>query len=72
MSRWNMVPKEVIDIEVDERRIYLLECMRGSDQKILEQKNCDNYCLAEKINELKIKFLRICNTQSIRWRQGIN
>jgi hypothetical protein len=58
MSRRNMVPKEVIDIEVDERRIYLLECMRGFGQKILEQKNCDNYCLAEKINERKIKFSR--------------
>ena len=56
MSRWNMVPKEVIDIEVDERRIYLLECMRGFGQKILEQKNCDNYCLAEKINERKKNF----------------
>jgi hypothetical protein len=68
-----MVPKEVTDSEVYERRIYLVECMRGNDLvKNIEQKNCDNYCLAEKINERKIKFLRICNTQSIRWRQGIN
>jgi hypothetical protein len=51
MSGWNVIPKEVTYIEVDERMIYLLQCMCGNDlvKKILEQKNCDNYCLAEKL-----------------------
>jgi hypothetical protein len=58
MSGWNMVHKEVTDIEVNERMIYLLECMCGNDlvEKILEQKNCDNYCLAEKLMNEKYDF----------------
>lgn len=53
-----MVHKEVTDIEVNERMIYLLECMCGNDlvEKILEQKNCDNYCLAEKLMNKKYDF----------------
>ena len=74
MSRRNMVPKEVIDIEVDERRIYLLECMCDNDsvKKYSNRKTVITIVLLKKFNERKIKFLRISNTQSIRWRQGIN
>jgi beta-phosphoglucomutase len=57
---WKMAFKEVADIEVDKRMIYLLEGMRGSDlvKKIFEQKNYDNYSIAEKVNEQKNKIFK--------------
>ncbi len=52
---WKMAFKEITDIEVDERMIYLLEGMRGNDlvKKIFEQKNYDDYSIAQKVNERK-------------------
>ena len=55
---WKMAFKEVTDIEVDERTIYLLEGMRGIDlvKKIFEQKNYANYSIAKKVIERKNKI----------------
>ena len=55
---WKMALKEVTDIEVDERMIYLLEGMRGNDlvKKIFEQKNYDNQSIAKKVIERKNKI----------------
>ena len=55
---WKMAFKEVTDIEVDERMIYLLEGMRGNDlvNKIFEQKNYDNHSIAKKVTERKNKI----------------
>jgi HAD superfamily hydrolase (TIGR01509 family) len=52
---WKMAFEEVTDIEVDKKMIYLLEGMRGIDlvKKIFEQKNYDNYSIAQKVNEQK-------------------
>jgi HAD superfamily hydrolase (TIGR01509 family) len=57
---WKMAFKEVTDIEVDERMIYLLEGMRGSDlvKKIFEQKNYDDYSIAQKVNERKNQIFK--------------
>jgi HAD superfamily hydrolase (TIGR01509 family) len=57
---WKMAFKEVTDIEVNERMIYLLEGMRGNDlvKKIFEQKNYDNYSIAERVNERKNKIFK--------------
>jgi beta-phosphoglucomutase len=55
---WKMAFKEVTDIDVDERMIYLLEGMRGNDlvKKIFEQKNYDNHSIAKKVIERKNKI----------------
>jgi beta-phosphoglucomutase len=55
---WKMAFKEVTDIEVDERTIYLLEGMRGIDlvKKIFKQKNYANYSIAKKVIERKNKI----------------
>ena len=47
--------------------------MCGNDlvKKILEQKNCDNYCLAEKINQRKIKFLRYVTPRAFDGFKGL-
>jgi beta-phosphoglucomutase len=52
---WKMAFEEVTDIVVDKKMIYLLEGMRGIDlvKKIFEQKNYDNYSIAQKVNEQK-------------------
>jgi beta-phosphoglucomutase len=52
---WKKAFEEVTDIEVDKKMIYLLEGMRGIDlvKKIFEQKNYDNYSIAQKVNEQK-------------------
>jgi beta-phosphoglucomutase len=52
---WKMAFEEVTGIEVDKKMIYLLEGMRGIDlvKKIFEQKNYDNYSIAQKVNEQK-------------------
>ena len=57
---WKMAFKEITDIEVDERMIYLLEGMRGNDlvKKIFEQKNYDDYSIAQKVNERKNKIFK--------------
>ena len=57
---WKMAFKEVTDIEVDERMIYLLEGMRGNDlvKKIFEQKNYDDYSIAQKVNERKNQIFK--------------
>jgi beta-phosphoglucomutase len=55
---WKMAFKEVTDIDVDERMIYLLEGMRGNDlvKKIFEQKNYDKHSIAKKVIERKNKI----------------
>ena len=57
---WKIAFKEVTNIEVDERGIYLLEGMRGNDlvKKIFEQKNYDDYSIAQKVNERKNKIFK--------------
>jgi beta-phosphoglucomutase len=57
---WKLAFKEVTDIEVDERMIYLLEGMRGNDlvKKIFEQKNYDDYSIAQKVNERKDQIFK--------------
>ena len=57
---WKLAFKEVTDIEVDERMIYLLEGMRGNDlvKKIFEQKNYDDYSIAQKVNERKNQIFK--------------
>lgn len=57
---WKMAFKEITDIEVDERMIYLLEGMRGNDlvKKIFEQKNYDDYSIAQKVNERKNQIFK--------------
>ena len=57
---WKMAFKEVTDIEVDERMIYLLEGMRGNDliKKIFEQKNYDDCSIAQKVNERKNQIFK--------------
>jgi beta-phosphoglucomutase len=55
---WKMAFKEVTDIKVDERTIYLLEGMRGIDlvKKLFKQKNYANYSIAKKVIERKNKI----------------
>ena len=70
---WNMIFKEVANIEVDKTMIYcekLLCVVTNWSKNIKTEKMC-NYSLAEQSNERKIKFLRICSTQSMLWFQGI-
>ena len=57
---WKMAFKEITDIEVDERMIYLLEGMRGNElaKKIFEQKNYDDYSIAQKVSERKNQIFK--------------
>jgi beta-phosphoglucomutase len=59
-NAWKLAFKEVTDIEVDERMIYLLEVMRVNDlvKKIFEQKNYDDYSIAQKVNERKNQIFK--------------
>ena len=52
---WEIAFREVANIKVDERMIYLLEGMRGSDlvNTVFEQKGFDNHSLVEKVNSKK-------------------
>jgi beta-phosphoglucomutase len=52
---WEIAFKEVANMNVDERLIYLLEGMRGSElvKTIFEQKGFRNYSLVEKVNSRK-------------------
>ena len=61
---WKIAFKEIAEIEVDERMIYLLEGMRGIDlvKKIFDQKNYHDYSIAERVNERKNEiFKKILN-----------
>ena len=64
---WEVAFKEVANINVDERLIYLLEGMRGSElvKTIFEQKGFRNYSLVEKVNSRKNEiFKTISNIDS--------
>ena len=61
---WKMAFKEIAEIEVDERMIYLLEGMRGIDlvKKIFDQKNYHDCSIVERVNERKNEiFKKILN-----------
>jgi beta-phosphoglucomutase len=61
---WKMAFKEIAEVEVDERMIYLLEGMRGIDlvKRIFDQKNYHDYSIAERVNERKNEiFKKILN-----------
>jgi beta-phosphoglucomutase len=59
---WKIAFKDVSDIDVDRRTIYLLEGMRGIDlvKKIFELKNFNdndgNQEIAERVSQKKMKF----------------
>ena len=57
---WEIAFREVANIKVDERTIYLLEGMRGSDlvKTIFEQKGFNNHLLVEKINSKKNEIFK--------------
>jgi beta-phosphoglucomutase len=62
---WKTVFKEIANIDVDERSIYSLEGMRGSEliKKVLEQKGVQNYSIVDKLNKEKneiFKKIRRC------------
>jgi beta-phosphoglucomutase len=64
---WEIAFKEVANIDVNERMIYLLEGMRGSEliKTIFEQKGFINYSLIEKVNSRKNEiFKTISNIDS--------
>ena len=64
---WKMAFKEIAEVEVDERMIYLLEGMRGIDlvKKIFDQKNYHDYSIAERVNERKNEiFKKILNPKT--------
>ena len=61
---WKIAFKEIAEIEVDERMIYLLEGMRGIDlvKKIFDQKNYHDCSIVERVNERKNEiFKKILN-----------
>src|ERR1044072_3034802 len=57
---WEIAFREVANIKVDERMIYLLEGMRGSDlvKTIFEQKGFNNHLLVEKVNSKKNEIFK--------------
>jgi HAD superfamily hydrolase (TIGR01509 family) len=57
---WEIAFREVANIKVDERTIYMLEGMRGSDlvKTIFEQKGFNNHLLVEKINSKKNEIFK--------------
>ena len=57
---WEIAFREVANIKVDERTIYLLEGMRGSDlvKTIFEQKGFNNHLLLEKVNSKKNEIFK--------------
>ena len=64
---WEIAFREVANIRVDERMIYLLEGMRGSElvKTIFEQKGFSNDSLVEKVNSKKNEiFKTISNIDS--------
>ena len=64
---WEIAFKEVANIDVNERMIYLLEGMRGSEliKTIFEQKGFIDYSLIEKVNSRKNEiFKTISNIDS--------
>jgi beta-phosphoglucomutase len=65
---WEIAFKEVANMNVDERLIYLLEGMRGSElvKTIFEQKGFRNYTLVEKVNSRKNEIFKetISNIES--------
>ncbi|MFL6429993.1 MAG: HAD family hydrolase [Nitrososphaeraceae archaeon] len=64
---WEIAFKEVANMNVDERLIYLLEGMRGSElvKTIFQQKGFSNYSLVEKVNSQKNEiFKTISNIDS--------
>jgi beta-phosphoglucomutase len=64
---WEIAFKEVANINVDERLIYLLEGMRGSElvKTIFEERGFSNYSLVEKVNSRKNEiFKTISNIDS--------
>src|ERR671932_2071386 len=64
---WEIAFREVANINVDERMIYLLEGTRGSElvKTIFEQKGFSNHSLVEKVNSKKNEiFKTISNIDS--------
>jgi beta-phosphoglucomutase len=57
---WEIAFREVANIKVDERMIYLLEGMRGSDlvKTIFEQKGFNNHSLVEEVNNKKNEIFK--------------
>src|SRR5213596_2446238 len=57
---WKTVFKEITNIDVDERSIYLLEGMRGSElvKKVLEQKGVQDYSIVDKLNKEKNEIFK--------------
>jgi beta-phosphoglucomutase len=57
---WEIAFREVANIKVDERMIYLLEGMRGSDlvKTIFEQKGFNNHSLIEEVNSKKNEIFK--------------
>ena len=57
---WKTVFKEIANIDVDERSIYLLEGMRGSElvKKVLEQKRIRDYSIVDKLNKEKNEIFK--------------
>jgi HAD superfamily hydrolase (TIGR01509 family) len=57
---WKTVFKEIANIDVDERSIYLLEGMRGSElvKKVLEQKRVRDYSIVDKLNKEKNEIFK--------------
>jgi HAD superfamily hydrolase (TIGR01509 family) len=57
---WEIAFREVANIKVDERTIYMLEGMRGSDlvKTIFEQKGFKNPSLLEKVNSKKNEIFK--------------
>lgn len=58
---WKAAFKEIADIEVAERELYLLEGMRGIElvHRIFKQKNISNSSLAEKVSSRKNEIFRL-------------
>src|ERR1044071_6849873 len=57
---WEIAFREVANIRVDERMIYPLEGMKGSDlvKTIFEQKGFNNHLLVEKVNSKKNEIFK--------------
>ena len=57
---WKIAFKEVANIDVDERTIYLLEGMRGSElvKTIFEQKGFSNHSIVEEVNSKKNEIFK--------------
>ena len=57
---WKIALKEVANIDVDERAVYLLEGMRGSElvKSIFKQKGFSNHSIVEEVNSKKNEIFK--------------